>query len=111
MYNYLFFLIFLVLIGCGNNGDSDSNVYGIAQLGNLGDAEVKIYKIEENGSKTLKWTERTSEGKSLKSIGLFNSHSNELEDNVYYLYEIPGEKIGIAMMMVKKIGTTRIIEG
>jgi hypothetical protein len=81
-----------VLIGCGNNGDSDSNVYGIAQLGNLGDAEVKIYKIEENGSKTLKWTERTSEGKSLKSIGLFNSHSNELEDNVYYLYEISGGK-------------------
>ena len=44
MYNYLFFLIFLVLIGCGNNGDSDSNVYGIAQLGIWGMQKLKFIK-------------------------------------------------------------------
>jgi len=51
----------------------------IAQLGNLADAEVKIYKIEDNGTKTLLYTAVTSSG-------------DTLDDDTFYLYYIKGGK-------------------
>jgi len=66
------------------------NSQGTAQLGNLANANVKIYKIEDNGTKSLLWTETTSTGDSLESIGKFNIHDAEIDDNSFYLYEVTG---------------------
>jgi len=61
-----------------------------AQLGNFANANVEIYKVENDGSLVLKWSETTSNGITLDEIGKFNTHSAELEDNSFYLYKVSG---------------------
>ncbi len=77
-----------------NNGNGSDNlapaVLGTAQLGNLANAKVEIYKVEDDGSLTLLWTETTSSGQTLEEIGKFNTHANELEDDTLYLYKVIG---------------------
>ncbi len=77
-----------------NNGNGSDNlapaVLGTAQLGNLANAKVEIYKVEDDGSLTLLWTETTSSGQTLEEIGKFNTHANELEDDAIYLYKVIG---------------------
>ena len=73
--------------------DTDPNVRGVAQLGLLKNATVKIFKINNDGTYTKLWTETTSDG-DIGSAGRFNTHSNELEDKSYYLYQVTdGEDI------------------
>ena len=73
--------------------DTDPNVRGVAQLGLLKNATVKIFKINNDGTYTKLWTETTSDG-DIGSAGRFNTHSNELEDKTYYLYQVTdGEDI------------------
>jgi len=94
-------LLILLFIACSSD-DSSSNPppnpppissnEGTAQLGNLAGAEVKIFKVEDNGSYTLKWTETTSgnDGSGLGSIGKFNLHDAEFSPSSYYLYQVSG---------------------
>jgi hypothetical protein len=92
------FLIFFILIlftachGSNDNEGSNNSSKGTAQLGNLADANVSIFKIENKGSFTLLWNEKTSNGDTLDKIGKFNTHSNELNNDDYYLYKIVGGK-------------------
>ncbi|SNZ07114.1 Uncharacterized conserved protein [Persephonella hydrogeniphila] len=102
MIKRIFFLIiiFTYLTSCDFNSSSCpkysngsiNHLNGIAQLGNLGEATVEIYKIENDGSLNLQWTEYTSDGNLLEEIGRFNSHLEELEENVFYLYKVYGGK-------------------
>ncbi len=63
--------------------------FGKAQLGVIANAIVTIYKI--NGSKKeLIATEKTSSGDTIDTIGNFNLHINELEDDKFYIYEVSG---------------------
>jgi len=52
--------------------------------GNLSNAKVKIYRVEENGDKTLLFKELTGFN------GSFNDHQDELDDNKFYVYEVSG---------------------
>ena len=105
IYSYLIVTLTLLFIlsSCeGENGNGNSltknnptplpiaNSQGTAQLGNLANARVKIYKIENSGKKTLLWKEETSAGDSLDKIGKFNLHNSSLEDDTFYLYEVSG---------------------
>ena len=99
----MFFLVLLMFlfIGCGSSSSSTStNTISSfthssfsqfqAQLGPLSEATVKIYKIENNGTKTLLYTETTSSGSSFEDIGYFDTHADTFEDNSFYLYEVSG---------------------
>ncbi len=72
-----------------NVKDEDPNVRGVAQLGLERNATVKIFKINNDGTYTKLWTETTSDG-DIGSAGRFNTHSQELEDKSYYLYQVTG---------------------
>ncbi|NPA13495.1 MAG: hypothetical protein GXO45_05875, partial [Aquificae bacterium] len=85
----------LFLFSCSDNDISletkSNNIsYGTAQLGNLANATVEIYKIESDGSLSLLWKETTTSGERLEDIGKFNLHLNELEENSFYLYKVFG---------------------
>jgi tetrahydromethanopterin S-methyltransferase subunit B len=76
--------------GSGGGSSSVNNSEGLAQLGNLSGATVKIYVIEDNGTLTLKWSETTSSGDELGEIGKFNLHDDELNTDKFYLYKVIG---------------------
>lgn len=83
----------LGLVGCGSIGSSSDATpisKATAYLGNLADANVSIYEMDENNNAKLKWSEKTSTSDMLDEIGQFNTHKDELNDNKYYLYEIVG---------------------
>lgn len=61
-----------------------------AGVGRWADANVEIYKLESNGTKTLKYEETTSSGNTYAEIGNFNSHRLELEADSFYLYKVSG---------------------
>jgi hypothetical protein len=68
-----------------------------AQLkGNLSNANVKIYRVEDNGDKTLLYKEQTNYD------GLFYEHKDELEDDKFYIYEISGGGIEGTIRAVSK---------
>jgi hypothetical protein len=90
-------LAFITFSGCGSSQNSSSNDTIAeasnqfqSQLGPLSDAEVKIFKVENNASTTLLYTETTSAGSSFDDIGYFDSHKNEFEDDSFYLYAVSG---------------------
>jgi len=68
-----------------------------AQLkGNLSNANVKIYRVEDNGDKTLLYKEQTNYD------GLFYEHKDELEDDKFYIYEVSGGGIEGTIRAVSK---------
>jgi hypothetical protein len=85
-------MIFFLACGAGSEENSNSSSEGTAQLGNLKDANVSIYKIENNGSFSLLWNETTSSGVTLDQIGKFDTHSDKLNNEDYYLYKVVGGK-------------------
>jgi hypothetical protein len=93
------FITMIFFIACGGGGGSGSSLsnagsssQGTAQLGNLKNANVSIYKIENDGLYNLLWREKTSSGTTLNKIGKFNTHSDKLNDEDYYLYKVVGGK-------------------
>ncbi|WP_457593285.1 hypothetical protein, partial [Hydrogenimonas sp.] len=77
--------------GTAENGNNNSvSIYGIAQLGYLSGADVEIYRIENNGTMTLQWREKSSSGTTLDEIGRFDLHIDQLDPNGYYVYNIIG---------------------
>jgi len=91
---YLIFALFFIACGGGNTNlgfnYNTGKIDAKAKLGRLSDAKVEIYEIENDGTETLKWEEKTSKSDSLDDIGKFNSHINELSPNRLYLYEVIG---------------------
>lgn len=90
--------LFFIACGGGGGGSTSSNStpsastseQAKAQLGPLVGAEVKIYEYDNNGSKTLKWTETTTTASTIDEAGLFDVHASELESSKYYLYTVTG---------------------
>jgi hypothetical protein len=89
-------ILSLIFIGCGGGGGGSSNnsatkkTLGTAELGRLSNADVTIYKIENNGILTKLWNEKTTSSNKLELIGLFDTHSDDLDDNAFYLYKVSG---------------------
>ncbi len=97
----------LLLHGCGGGGSSGSSddvteivpppataaesIQGIAQLGILTQATVEIFKVTDaiNARFEKLYTETTSDG-DMDSAGRFNTHSAELEDERFYVYQVSG---------------------
>ncbi|MGV6829930.1 MAG: immunoglobulin-like domain-containing protein, partial [bacterium] len=63
-----------------------------ARLGVLGDATVKIYRIENNGTTTLLWQELSTQNYDLSKTGNFDTHADTLKSDELYLIEISGGK-------------------
>lgn len=92
---YIVTLLSLALfVGCSKSTTSDDtskNIYGTVYLGNLAEANVSIYEIDENLISKLLWKETTSGFSNLlDEIGQFDTHSSSLDDDKYYLYEVEG---------------------
>ena len=66
------------------------NPSNLPSVGSIANAKVKIYQINSDGSKKLLWSETTSSGDTLKEIGKFNAHINDLKDDEIYLYVAKG---------------------
>ena len=91
-------IITFSLLGCGGGGSSSStslkkSVNGVVELGRVAGATVKIFEYDK-GKKTLKWTETTfgDASSKLKEMGIFNSHSNDMDLNKIYMFEVSGGK-------------------
>jgi len=63
---------------------------GKAQLGVMSEAQVDLYRLDDQQEWQLLSTEITSEGESIKSIGNFDLHRDRLEDDGVYLYTVSG---------------------
>ncbi len=94
---WLFLLLFSIFLSfnCGGGGgEGESYVQpgstGKAIIGNLGNADVKIFKVEGDGSLSLLWTGKTSSGETLDEIGNFDTHADELTDDSLYIYQVCG---------------------
>jgi hypothetical protein len=68
----------------------DSGKIGKAQMGRLKGATVKIFKLAQNNTLELVTTETTKRVGSLNQIGNFDLHTELLEDQSYYVYEVSG---------------------
>jgi len=68
----------------------DSGRIGKAQMGRLKGATVKLFKLAENKNLELISTETTKSVGSLNQIGNFDLHTELLEDQSYYVYEVSG---------------------
>ena len=62
----------------------------IAQLGNLANANVSIFEMQEDGSFSLRWKEKTSSSETLDEIGHFYTHLEEFQPNHFYLFSVEG---------------------
>jgi len=65
-------------------------VYATAQLGNLAEADVEIFQVQDDGELKLMFHEKTSNGDLLEEIGKFDLHLNRLEDERFYVYKVRG---------------------
>ncbi len=88
-------LLFVVyfLIGCGGGGgnSADDTRFAVALLGRLADANATIYLLEQNFTKKVIFSEKTSNDNSdIEKIGKFNAHLNSLKDEKFYIYEVKG---------------------
>ncbi len=61
-----------------------------AKLGVLADADVTLYRLENDGNHTLIWQERSSKNTTLQKSGKFDTHAETLEDDKLYLIEVNG---------------------
>jgi hypothetical protein len=68
----------------------DSGKIGKAQMGRLKGATVKIFKLAQNNTLELVTTETTKKVGSLNQIGNFDLHTELLEEQSYYVYEVSG---------------------
>ena len=70
---------------------TDVNENARAGSGLWANAHANIYRLEEDGNRTLLFTESTSNVRGdYNKTGLFASHRLEFEDNRFYVYEING---------------------
>jgi len=61
-----------------------------AKLGVLADADVTLYRLENDGSRTLLLQEKSSKESKLQKSGKFDTHAETLEDDKLYLIEVDG---------------------
>jgi len=66
----------------------DSGKIGKAQMGRLKGATVKLFKLLENHTLELLTTETTKKEGCLNQIGNFDLHTERLEEQSYYIYEV-----------------------
>ena len=64
--------------------------FATAQLGNLANATVAIYKIDNNGTKHLLYEQTTSNGYELSEVGNFDTHADSIDKDALYLFTVYG---------------------
>lgn len=93
---FLLLLIFsLFITGCqeeesAGSVKSEANLTAKVVFGALADAEVKIFRVESDYTKTLLFTEKTQNAAEVEDIGTFNPHESELDNDTYYIYQVSG---------------------
>jgi len=60
-------------------------------FGSISDATINIYELGE-GERKLLFSENTTMGENLDEIGNFNAHTQSLNSQIFYLYELIGGK-------------------
>ena len=113
-YTILLFFIVLLLQGCKKDQNfivTDNHAMFAFLEGKLSDANVSIYSLEKNGSKTLLFKDITYDSENFDEAGRFLSHLNELEDDKFYIYEIKGgmERYDDDEYPRKNLGKIRLI--
>ncbi len=90
--NFLAVSVSTLLAACGGSGGGNSTNVEIkpakAQLGALADANIDIYEIGSKQPYKHLFTEKTSTGKTVVTTGNFNSHSESLIADKFYLYKV-----------------------
>jgi hypothetical protein len=81
------------MIGCGSGSSKTTNKpdkkhISKSHYGALAGATVKIYEI--GTEKKLLFTQETTSGDSVKEIGNFDMHENELDSKKFYQFQITG---------------------
>ena len=71
-------------------GPGEDVIVGRAHIGCLANARVDIYKVNNDGTLSLKWVEKTSSGETLENIGKFDLHIDTLEEETFYVYKASG---------------------
>ncbi len=74
--------ILIILTGCGNEQSLLKN--RVILNNKVQKAEIKIFKIENNGTLNLLFTEQTN------SLGSFDTHIKDLNDENFYIYQASG---------------------
>ncbi len=92
--------LLLLLSGCNSssqkstqqeqsNIDTTLNKSAKEYFGSISDATINIYELGE-GEKKLLFSENTTMGEKLDAIGNFNAHTQSLNSQHFYLYELTG---------------------
>ncbi len=100
MYRLTFITLLLLLwSGCGGestatsaSGDSENRVPDTgakAHFGYLANAKVELFELDGE-SKTLLFTEYTTDGESLGEIGNFDPHMRDMSREKRYMYQVSG---------------------
>jgi len=73
------------------NNPTVAGTKGVAQLGILKNAKVEIFEVTPYiGEKFKKLFIETTSGGGIESAGRFNTHSSELKDESFYIYQVSG---------------------
>ncbi len=97
---FFFNIMFFFFISCGLDSDDNCQnckplnegayIKAFAKLGNLANADVKIFKVLDDGSLVLYDEVITSSGDSLEEIGIFGIKADGIQDNDLFLIQISG---------------------
>ena len=77
-----------ILIGCGSGNSTDTHIdkKSKAHFGLLSNATIKIYEL--GGTKKLIYSDTTTTGDTLDSIGNFKTNTVSFETAKFYQYEV-----------------------
>jgi hypothetical protein len=81
--------VFVFLVSCDIGGDS-KYITAKAKLGNLAGAQVKVFRVLDNGSLSVHNTDITSDGENLEDIGNFLIKVDNVKDNDLFLIQVYG---------------------
>ena len=93
-------IILSLLSGCGGGTLQSTSQDEVSEVlnknakvyfGTLSDATINIYELG-SGEKRLLFSETTTMGESIDEIGNFNAHTESLNKQIFYLYELSGGK-------------------
>ncbi len=87
-------ITYTIADSAGNNASTKRTIrvttFANAKLGLLADANVSLYKIVNDGNKTLIWREKSTQDISFQKSGKFDTHAEKLEEGALYSLEISG---------------------
>ncbi len=89
-------LVFILFVsGCGGGGDGKDNMiidhnFVYARFNKIANATVNLYELENNGSKSLIFTQKSLDLDDINEVGRFYSKLSSLKPDKFYIYEVVG---------------------